>query len=74
MFGSACRTPWLVVVLGMAALHLVSFIGALSGLLGQSQTVATAIVMAGWAIKLVAYLLGLGALVYSRFGAKPAAA
>ncbi len=74
LFGNKCHSPWLVVVVGMTALHVVSFLGSLLGLIGQAETLASLVVVLGMAIKVIAYLLGLGALVLSRFGAKPAAA
>ena len=72
--GGRCRSPWLVAVVGMSALHLVSFIGSLLGLVGGLDAVASLVVVLGLLIKIVAYLVGLGALVLSRFGQKPSAA
>jgi len=67
-FGGRCHSPWLVVVVGMTALHLFSFLGSLVGLVGGSSTLASLIIILGLTIKTIAYLLGLGALVLSRFG------
>lgn len=73
VFGGRCHSPWLVVLVGMTALHLVSFLGSVLGLTGGSEALASGAIVCGMAIKIVAYLLGLGALVLSRFGSRPAA-
>ncbi len=70
--GGKCQSPWLVVVVGMTALHGVSFVGSLLGLVGGAETMASLVVVLGMTIKTVAYLLGLGAIVLSRFGSKAA--
>ena len=70
MFGNRCRSPWIVVVVGMLALHVVSFLGSLLGVVGDVDILASIFVVSGLVIKTIAYLLGLGALVNSRFGAK----
>jgi hypothetical protein len=73
LFGGRCHSPWLVVVVGMTALHLVSFLGSLLGLTGGSEMLASGLIILGATIKILAYLLGLGALALSRFGSRPAA-
>jgi len=73
LVGGKCHAPWLVVVVGMTALHGVSFVGSLLGLVGGAESLVSLVVILGMSIKVIAYLLGLGALVLSRFGAKPAA-
>ncbi len=70
IFGNRCHSPWVVVVVGMSALHIMSFLGSLLGMVGQIDALASVFVVAGLVIKIIAYLLGLGALVLSRFGAK----
>ncbi len=70
LFGGKCHSPWLVVAVGMSALHGLSFLGSLLGLIGAVDPLASLLVVLGVALKVIAYLLGLGALVLSRFGAK----
>ena len=70
LFGNRCHSSWVVVVVGMSALHIMSFLGSLLGMVGQMEALASIFVVAGLVIKIIAYLLGLGALVLSRFGAK----
>ncbi|MCB1181811.1 hypothetical protein KDM41_00090 [bacterium] len=72
--GGRCHAPWLVVVVGMTALHVVSFVGSLLGLIGSPETLASLVVVLGMTIKIAAYVFGLGALVHSRFGLRPTGA
>jgi hypothetical protein len=73
--GSSCRSPWMTVVVGLAALHVFSFLGSVLGLLPTaSEAVASVLGVLGLVAKSLAYLLGLGALLLSRFGARTLAA
>ncbi len=74
LFGGKCHSPWLVVVVGLSALHLLSFLGSLLGLVDSTGILASLVVVLGVTTKIIAYLLGLGALLLSRFGAKAPAA
>ena len=64
-----CGVTWVQVLVGLLALHLVSFLGQLVGLWPSLSTLSTSLVLLGLGIKSGAYFLGLGALVISRFGA-----
>lgn len=68
LFGGECHSPVVVALVGMVALHVVSFLGSLLGLVGGVQPLASLLVALGFAIKTLAYLFGLGALVRSRLG------
>ena len=68
MLGSGCSAPWLTVVLGLSALHVVSFLGSVFTLSADLETVANVLVVCGVIIKTLAFLFGLGALTVSRFG------
>jgi len=70
LFGGQCHSRALVVVVGMTVLHLVSFVGSLLGVVGGAPMLASVLVALGVTIKVVAYLLGLGALVMSRLGTR----
>ncbi len=70
LFSDQCHSPWLVMVVGMAALHTVSFLGSLLGMVSGADSAAAALVALGVMIKAGAYLLGLGALVLSRAGSR----
>ena len=70
MISSGCPSAWLTVVVGMSALHLVSFLGSVLSLSSGLEGVANILVVFGVVIKTVAFLLGIGALTVSRFGAR----
>mgnify|MGYP000075436422 CR=1 FL=1 len=70
LLGSGCSSSWLTVVVGMSALHLVSFLGSVTSLSASLETVANVLVGLGVLIKTVAFLFGLGALINSRFGGR----
>ena len=61
--------PLLEAVLGMCVLHLFSFLSALFGGIFGGEAVGMLLGAAGVAIKVLAYLFGIGALVLSRLGA-----
>jgi hypothetical protein len=67
-FSGNCASTWLAIVLGLALLHLVSFLGQLLGIWPGLGGLSGALVALGVGIKLAAYLFGLGALVLGRFG------
>jgi len=69
-FGASCPHRWQSVVVGLTALHLVSFAGAVLGAVSPFRGLASLVIGLGMTIKLGAYLIGLGALVLSRFGSK----
>jgi hypothetical protein len=68
--GSGCSSPWLTVVLGLSVLHIVSFLGSVLTLSPGMETLANILVVTGMAVKTLAFLFGLGALVVSRFGSR----
>jgi hypothetical protein len=70
MLGGGCSSPWLTVVVGMSALHLVSFLGSVLSLSSGMAGFANVLVVIGVIIKTVAFFLGLGALTISRFGSR----
>ncbi len=70
ILGGGCSSPWLTVVVGMSALHLVSFLGSVLSLSSGMAGFANVLVVIGVIIKTVAFFLGLGALTISRFGAR----
>ena len=70
MLGTGCSKPWLTVVVGMAVLHLVSFLGSVVSMSDNLGPIADTLVVLGVVIKTLAFLFGLGALVLSRFGSK----
>lgn len=70
LFGGGCSSAWLTVVVGMSALHLVSFLGSLLSLSPGMESIANIFVIGGVTIKSLAFLFGLGALAVSRFGAR----
>ncbi len=70
MLGGGCSSPWLTLVVGMSALHLVSFLGSVVSLSSGMAVFANVLVVMGVIIKTAAFFLGLGALTISRFGAR----
>lgn len=68
--GGFCTSPWLVVVVGLAALHAISFLGSLLNLFGGLGGLAWLLMGLGIFVKLAAYFFGLGALVLTRLGAR----
>ena len=70
MVGTGCSSPWLTVVVGMSVLHLVSFLGSVLSLSSGMEGAANVLVALGVIIKTLAFLVGLGALTISRFGAR----
>lgn len=69
--GQDCRQPWLATAVGMTILHLVSFLGALAGLFG-ADALAQPLMILGVTIKVLAFLMGLGAILVSRLGSRAA--
>lgn len=63
-----CPSRWVAVLVGMALLHALSFLGSLLGTVPGAGAAALAFSVAGLAVKLLAYVLGVGALAMSRFG------
>ncbi len=70
MLGTGCSQPWLTVVVGMAVLHMVSFLGSVVSMSENLEPIADTLVVLGVVIKTLAFLFGLGALTLSRFGSK----
>ncbi len=70
LFGAGCSSSWLTVVVGMAFLHLISFLGSVLSLSSGLEDVTNVLVVLGVVIKTLAFLFGLGALTISRFGAR----
>ena len=68
MFVGTCKSDWVVLVLGVLALDGVYLIGVIAGLIPSLGFMAEGIVIIGAGIKLVAYLFGMGAMLFSRFG------
>lgn len=69
-----CPSRALAVTVGMLVLHLPSFVGSLMGMVPALAAVASVVSVIGALVKIVAYLLGIGALTSSRLGtARPAA-
>ena len=65
-----CASPWIAVALGMAALHLLSFSGGMVGLTPSLGGLSGTLSILGVVVKALAYLFGLGALVWSRWGSR----
>jgi len=70
MVSSGCPSAWLTVVVGMSALHLFSFLGSVLSLSSGLEGVANVLVVLGVVTKTLAFLMGVGALTISRFGAR----
>lgn len=70
MVTGQCRAHWLAVLVGMLVLHSVSFVGSVLAQTSESATIVSTFVILGILIKMTAYLLGLGAIIISRFGLK----
>ena len=66
-----CPSAWLALAIGMIVLHSVCFLGGLVGLSPSMGLVGTLLSGFGLLIKVFAYILGLGALIHSRFGSRP---
>ncbi|MFT5232259.1 MAG: hypothetical protein ACI9UQ_000278 [Candidatus Krumholzibacteriia bacterium] len=64
------RSLLLAVAVGMIVLHLPSFIGSLLAVTSNASAAASVFSIIGVLIKTIAYLLGLGAIIISRFGLK----
>ena len=70
-----CPSRALAVAVGMVLLHLPSFMGSLFGMIGALDGLGTVFSLLGAAVKIVAYLLGIGALTSTRLGTtRPAVA
>ncbi|MCP4572336.1 MAG: hypothetical protein GY838_08275 [bacterium] len=63
-----CSSRALAVTVGMLVLHAPSFLGSLLGMVVALEGVGTALSILGACVKLVAYLLGIGALTSTRLG------
>jgi hypothetical protein len=72
--GAAGRPAPLAVALGLAVLHLASFLASLLNLLGAPQAMVVVLLVIGLLIKTAALALGLGALVLTRLGSRTTAA
>jgi hypothetical protein len=73
--GGRCPSRWVTVVVGLMALHLVSFLGSLAGLVPVGgEGLGPVLGIVGLSIKATAYFMGLGALILSRLGARSPAA
>ncbi len=68
MFAGSCHSDWVVLVLGLLVLDGVYLIGVFAGLIPALGMIADGVVIIGTGIKLVAYLVGMGAMLLSRFG------
>lgn len=66
--GRQCPSPVLAVVVGLCILHSPVFIGALLGAALETEFPLLALGGLGLLIKVIAYFLGLGALLKSRLG------
>ncbi|MFO7653793.1 MAG: hypothetical protein R6X25_08195 [Candidatus Krumholzibacteriia bacterium] len=66
--GLACTRPWLIGILGIFLLHLPVFVASLVGALAGGSGLASALALAATLVVAAAYVIGLGALLQSRFG------
>lgn len=66
--GRTCASPLLAVVVGMVILHAFSFAASLVGISTALGAAVWPLVILGILVKILAYLLGLGALVRTRLG------
>jgi len=73
LLGQECHAPWLAALVGMTALHLVSFLGGVAGLTGSLGVLASGLSALGALIKVLAFFLGLGAILASRLGTRAVA-
>jgi hypothetical protein len=67
-FSGGCASAWVGVIIGLVALHSISFLGQLLGVVPGFAGPAGLLVILGASIKVAAYFFGLGALILSRFG------
>lgn len=68
--GRQCPSLWISVVVGLVALHAVSFLGGLVGILTQSGTLSSLLLILGLCIKSAAFFLGIGGLARSQAWSK----
>ncbi|MBU8870856.1 MAG: hypothetical protein KOO60_08370 [Gemmatimonadales bacterium] len=68
-----CKSLWLAVVVGLIALHSVSFCGGVLGAFTSVSGLSTLLLILGWGIKTMAYFLGIGGLVKSQIWRRNAA-
>ena len=61
-----CNSLWLAVVVGLVALHAVSFAGGVLGVFHVAGAFSTFLLIMGWGIKTLAYFLGIGGLARSQ--------
>ena len=61
-----CGSLWLAVVVGLVALHAVSFCGGILGVFTSAGGLSTLLLILGWGIKMMAYFLGIGGLARSQ--------
>lgn len=71
--GAAGRSDALAVTVGLCVLHSVAFLASLLNLLGAPLPAVIAVFVLALSVKAVALALGLGALVMTRLGTRPAA-
>lgn len=69
-FSFACHRHWAITVLGMAVIHVPSFLATLLAWQGGVPGVASVLFVIGLGLKVLVYVLGLGALVASRLGTR----
>lgn len=70
--GLANKPAPLALLLGLCVLHCVSFVAQMLNLLGGPRGAVLVLIAAGIAIKAAAFAFGLGALVLTRLGSRPA--
>jgi hypothetical protein len=68
--GRECSSLWVSVVVGLVALHAVSFLGGLTGILTNAGALSTMLLILGLGIKSLAFFLGIGALARSQAWSK----
>ncbi|MEZ4387593.1 MAG: hypothetical protein R3D98_08460 [Candidatus Krumholzibacteriia bacterium] len=69
--GLGCPHLWRELLLGLLVLHLPAFLASLLGAFGAPGLLVGVIAWFGGLVKLVAFAIGLGALLLSRFGGQP---
>lgn len=68
MLSGTCGNDWLMLALGILLIGIVSLVGNLLGLADGLSPVAEILILVGAAIKLTAFLFGIGALLLGRLG------
>ncbi|MCP4291057.1 MAG: hypothetical protein GY780_04375 [bacterium] len=68
MFGDVCSVDWIVLIVGLVAIDGIYILGVFAGVIPGLGVFADGLVIIGTGIKLVAYLIGMGALMKSKLG------